>query len=102
MARVLRLEVPSEVDDRSQSDASPQRAPVPGPNPIEDCPGPDHGVSLCGREASEVAQNPLVVVQLEAGRPATGEVGIDSHAQHGTTSGQGWATCSKSARSTFA
>ena len=102
MALVLRLEVASEVDDRAQPDAAPQRAPVPAPNPIEDGPGPDQGIPLCGGEACEVAQDPFVIVQLEAGRPATGEVGIDRRAQHRTTSGQGWATCPSSSRSTFA
>lgn len=102
MARVLCLEVSSQVDDRPQPDASPPRAPVSGPNPIEHRPRSDHGVSRCGREASEVAQDRLVIVQLEAGRPATGEVGIDSGAQHGTTSGQGWATVPSSATSTLA
>jgi hypothetical protein len=98
MARVLRLQVPSEVDDGPEPDASPLRTPVAGPHPLEHRPRADHGVSRGRRDASEVAQDPLVIVQLKAGRPATGEVGIDRGVQHGTTSGQGWATVEEDER----
>jgi hypothetical protein len=102
MALVFRLEVASELDDRSQLDASPQRARISGPNPIEDGAGPHDGVSLCGGETCEVAKHPFMISQLEAGSPTTGEVDIDCCAQHRTTSGQGWATCPSSSRSTLA
>jgi hypothetical protein len=102
MAGVLRLKVASEVYDRPQSDVLPQRAHVSGPNPFEDSLGTNKGFSLCGGEASKIAEDPFVIVQLESGSPTTGEVRIDSRAQHRATSGQGWATCAKSSTSTFA
>jgi hypothetical protein len=102
MARVLRVEVPSEVDDDPQPDGSPLRAPVSGPNPIEHGPRSDDRLVRHRRDASELAQDRRVIVQLEAGRPACREVGLDRRAQHGTTSGQGWATVVRSATSTLA
>jgi hypothetical protein len=69
---------------------------------LEDSPGANKGFSLRGGESSEVAKDPLVIVQLESGSPTMGEVGIDSRAQHRTASGQGWATCPSSFKSTFA
>jgi len=102
MARVFRLEVPREVNDRPQPDAAPLRAPVAGPHPLEHRPRPDHGVARSRGEAREVAQDSFRIGQLKAGRPAIGEVGIDCGAQHGLTSGHGWATVSSSATSTLA
>ena len=75
MARVLRLEVASEVHDSPQSDALPQWASVLCPNPLEDSPGANKGFSLRGGEASEVAKDPFVIVQLESGCATTGEIG---------------------------
>jgi hypothetical protein len=89
MAFVLRLEETRQVDDGPQADAAPQRTPVSGPYPFGDGSGTDNGVPLGRGEAREVAKHPFVIAQLEAGRPATGEIGIDRRAQHGTPSGQG-------------
>ena len=80
MARVLRVEGASEVHDGPQPDTAPERAPVPGPHPVEDSAGPHHDVSLRGGEAHEVAQHAFLVDQLEAGRTTASEVDIDGGA----------------------
>jgi hypothetical protein len=89
MAVVLRLEEPRPVDDGAQADTAPQRTSAPDPHPFEHGRGTDHGLALGRGEAREVAQQPFVIAQLEAGRPAGGERGIDRRAQHGSATGHG-------------
>ena len=91
MAAVLRMEVASQVNDCPEPSAASQGTALSGPNPLKDGWGTDQGFSLGRREASEVAKDPLLIVQPKSGSPTGGEVGIDSDAQHDTTSGQGWA-----------
>ena len=89
MAIVLRVEVASQVDERAQSNAAPQRAAMAGPDPLQGCSGTDKGVSLCRGKSSEVTQDPLLISQLKSGRPTYAKVGINSRIQHDSASGQG-------------
>jgi hypothetical protein len=99
---VLRVEVASQVDDRPQPNAAPQKAAMPGPNPFQDGSGPDKGISPRTGEASEVTKDPLLISQLKSCGPTIGEVRINRRVQHHTPSGQGWAIWPRSSRSTLA
>ncbi len=102
MAIVLRVKVASQVDDRAQSNAVPQRAAMSDPNPLQNCSGTDQGISFCRGKSSEVSKDPLLISQPKSGRSTCAEVGINSRVQHDTPSGQGWAIWPRSSRSTLA
>ena len=98
-------QVAGEATDHSQASGPPRRKGVLGQN------GPGQG-QLRGdgagssrlQEGGEIGQQPAVVLQLVAQRPAHAQVVVDGLADpgHAGTPGQGWASPPSAIRSTFA
>jgi hypothetical protein len=102
MASVLRVQVAAQVDEGALSNAASQRATMAVPEPLQNGGGTHKRIALGHSEARVVSENPFVILQLESGRPTSGEVEVDRRAQHGTASGHGWAAWRRSATSTLA